>query len=240
MKAYVLEGAKQLAVRQVPMPQIGDDEALIKVSVCGTCHSEFPGWLTGSEAGKRYGHEAVGVVEQVGKNVKKFAPGDRVTGMIFEAFAQYVKAPWWNLVKVPDGVSDLSAILEPWSCLFSGAERLPVRLGDRAGLVGAGYMGLGFMQLLLLKGVSDMVAVDTREDALENARRFGATQTYLADQVPPQYIVDTWTRAYSTGGWISWWRPAEMPRRWIWPAGWWAYTAPWPSRAFTTAAAGGP
>lgn len=192
MNAYVLEGAKQLAIRQVPMPQICDDEVLIKVSVCGTCHSEFPGWLTGSEVGKRYGHEAVGVVEQVGKNVKKFVPGDRVTGMLFQAFAQYTKAPWWDLVKVPAGVSDLSAILEPWSCLFSGAERLPVRLGDRAGLVGAGYMGLGFMQLLLLKGVSDMVAVDTREDALENALRFGATQAYLASQVPTRYIVDTW------------------------------------------------
>lgn len=192
MKAYVQDGAKHLAIHDLPIPEINDDEVLIRVRICSTCHSEYLGWLTGDRPGRRYGHEAVGVVERIGKSVKNFLPGDRVTGMLFNAFSEYIKIPYYNLVKVPEDVSDLSAILEPWSCLFSSVERMPVKLGDKAGIVGAGFMGLGFMQLLLLRGVSEVAVVDNREEALEHARCFGAAETYLPQNIPDTYIVDTW------------------------------------------------
>ena len=53
-------------------------------------------------------------------------------------------------------------------------------------------MGLGFMQMMKAKGAAKIVAVDVREEGLENARRFGADEAYLTTEVPPEYIVDTW------------------------------------------------
>ncbi len=187
-----MEAAGKLAIRDFNMPEIGEEEVLIKVRVCGTCHSEYYGWESGSEIGKRFGHEAVGIAERVGSRVNGIRPGERVTGVLWEAFAEYVKADWRDLTVIPDGISDVQAILEPWACLMSGAERVPLAIGDRVAIVGAGFMGLGFLQLMLLKGASDIIVIDHRPEALKNARRFGATETYLPNQIPENYFLTEW------------------------------------------------
>lgn len=82
MKALVLEEVRGLHIRDVPMPIPGPDDVLIQVKACGICGSDVHGY--DGSTGRRIppiimGHEAAGVVVEVGSEVTAFAPGDRVT-----------------------------------------------------------------------------------------------------------------------------------------------------------------
>jgi len=82
MKALVLKQYNRLVYEEVSDPEFGDDEVLVRVKACGICGSDVHG-MDGS-TGRRIpplimGHEAAGVIQATGKNVRNWAPGDRVT-----------------------------------------------------------------------------------------------------------------------------------------------------------------
>jgi L-iditol 2-dehydrogenase len=82
MKALVLEAYNHLEYKEVPEPQIGPEDVLIQVRACGICGSDVHG-LDGS-TGRRIpplimGHEASGVIADVGGKVTGWGKGDRVT-----------------------------------------------------------------------------------------------------------------------------------------------------------------
>lgn len=82
MKALVLEEYKKLVYKDVPEPVIGDEDVLIRVMACGICGSDVHGY--DGSTGRRIppiimGHEASGVIERVGKSVKNWSAGERVT-----------------------------------------------------------------------------------------------------------------------------------------------------------------
>ena len=82
MEALVLEGARALHLREVARPVPGPRDVLIAVKACGICGSDVHGY--DGSTGRRIpplimGHEAAGVVAEVGAEVRSFAPGDRVT-----------------------------------------------------------------------------------------------------------------------------------------------------------------
>ena len=82
MKALVLKEYKQFVCEEMPVPEIAADEVLIRVKACGICGSDVHG-MDGS-TGRRIppivmGHEAAGVIEQLGAGVSDWALGDRVT-----------------------------------------------------------------------------------------------------------------------------------------------------------------
>jgi L-iditol 2-dehydrogenase len=82
MKALVLEEYNKLVYKDVPDPHISSNEVIVKIKACGICGSDVHG-LDGS-TGRRIpplimGHEASGIIEATGSEVKKWKPGDRVT-----------------------------------------------------------------------------------------------------------------------------------------------------------------
>jgi L-iditol 2-dehydrogenase len=82
MRALLLSEYKRLSVVEMPTPDIGDDEALVRVRACGICGSDIHGY--DGSTGRRIpplvmGHEAAGVIERVGRGVQGFTAGDRVT-----------------------------------------------------------------------------------------------------------------------------------------------------------------
>jgi len=82
MKALVLEEYNKLVYRDWPDPEIADNEVLVRVRAAGICGSDVHG-MDGS-TGRRIppvimGHEAAGVIEDIGKDVKDFTKGERVT-----------------------------------------------------------------------------------------------------------------------------------------------------------------
>jgi L-iditol 2-dehydrogenase len=82
MKALVLKEYRQFAVEDFPVPELGPHEVLIRVRACGICGSDVHG-MDGS-SGRRIppivmGHEAAGVIAEIGGAVSGWKKGDRVT-----------------------------------------------------------------------------------------------------------------------------------------------------------------
>jgi L-iditol 2-dehydrogenase len=82
MKALLLTDYCRLEVVDLPRPEIRPDEVLIRVAACGICGSDVHGY--DGSTGRRIpplvmGHEAAGIIETVGRDVKEFKPGERVT-----------------------------------------------------------------------------------------------------------------------------------------------------------------
>lgn len=83
MRAAIYEEfQKPLEIRQVPDPTPDPDGVVIKVMATGLCRSDWHGWM-GHDSDIHLphvpGHELAGVIAAVGKNVRHFTPGDRVT-----------------------------------------------------------------------------------------------------------------------------------------------------------------
>src|SRR5450432_2888480 len=82
MKALLLKNYKELELVDLPTPEVGPDDLLVRVKACGICGSDVHGF--DGSTGRRIpplvmGHEAAGQVAAVGANVKAYRPGDRVT-----------------------------------------------------------------------------------------------------------------------------------------------------------------
>jgi threonine dehydrogenase-like Zn-dependent dehydrogenase len=85
MKAAVIEKPNQIAITQVPVPEIADNEVLIKVKytgICGTDWSIYTGKYSADKLPLIAGHEFSGTVAQVGKKTRGLKEGDRVTADI--------------------------------------------------------------------------------------------------------------------------------------------------------------
>lgn len=81
MAAAVLVGAGQLEIRSVATPEVGPDDVLVAVDLCGICGSDLHMVLEGwARPGTWQGHEWVGTVAAVGPEVDRWRPGDRVVG----------------------------------------------------------------------------------------------------------------------------------------------------------------
>jgi threonine dehydrogenase-like Zn-dependent dehydrogenase len=101
MKAAVYQGEGEVEVTDVAKPSItGPSEALVKVTLGAICGSDlhiYHGNIPISP-GKVLGHEFVGVVEDIGSEVKRFKPGDRVVSSFFTSCGHcaYCRKGWFN------------------------------------------------------------------------------------------------------------------------------------------------
>jgi L-iditol 2-dehydrogenase len=85
MKAAVVEKPGVIAIKEIPVPEISEDEVLIKVKytgICGTDYSIYRGFYSADKLPMVAGHEFSGVIEKLGKNAKGLKEGDRVTADI--------------------------------------------------------------------------------------------------------------------------------------------------------------
>ena len=82
MKALLLSRYNELDLTDLPVPVPGPGELQVKVAACGICGSDVHGY--DGTSGRRIppivmGHEAAGIVTELGAGVQNFKPGDRVT-----------------------------------------------------------------------------------------------------------------------------------------------------------------
>jgi L-iditol 2-dehydrogenase len=150
-----------------------------------------------------FGHEFAGVVAEVGAGVTAFREGDRVVAMnsapcdacffcrhgqqnlcehlLFNngTYAEFIRIPARivekNTLLVPSGVPlEHAALTEPLACVVRGLEESGAKAGDTMVVIGAGPIGLMFMHVAELAGVT-VIAVVKREDQIAAATLFGAT-----------------------------------------------------------------
>ncbi len=79
MRAAFLTSSKTLEVREVPEPEVPDDGLVMETKACGICGSDLRRWKEGTPSGCEGivpGHEAAGVVIQVGPECRDFKVGD--------------------------------------------------------------------------------------------------------------------------------------------------------------------
>jgi len=180
MKAAVVEKPNLLTVKQVPVPQIAEEEVLIRVKytgICGTDWSIFTGKYSADKLPMIPGHEFSGTVAQVGKKARGLKEGDRVTadinmscGICFYCrkgqklmcrdfrqlgihmdgtYAEYVKAPYEQVHKLPDGLDFLAgAFVEPVSCVIHSSKAAGITHGSSVAILGA---GLGVLHAALAR-----------------------------------------------------------------------------------------
>src|SRR4051812_3941177 len=89
-RALVLESPRHLVERAIPLPDIGDDDALLRVEACGLCgtdHEQYTGLLPGPGAFIP-GHETVGIIERIGSSAATrwgATEGQRVAVEVFQS-----------------------------------------------------------------------------------------------------------------------------------------------------------
>jgi len=78
MLVAVYHNNRDIRIEDVPKPEIGPDEILLKVMASGICGTDVVEWYRLPKAPRVLGHEATGTIDEVGKNVTKYKVGDRV------------------------------------------------------------------------------------------------------------------------------------------------------------------
>jgi len=79
MKAVFVRGKNNVAIEDISIPDLGDQDVLVKMRACGLCGSDLEKVYGGyGMSSRRLGHEPTGEIISVGKSVKGFSIGDRV------------------------------------------------------------------------------------------------------------------------------------------------------------------
>ncbi len=181
MRAAILQGPGEFVIEERPVPEIDDDEILVKTRVCGICTSELDMWAgkaKGLEFPRFIGHEPAGVVERVGRKVASIRPGDRVAAWSDgRGYAEYFATRESYVYKLKEETPFALALGEPIACSVNGVRKLDPQLNDSVCIVGCGFMGLIMLQVFEARGVGMLIAVDARESVLALARSLGASHT---------------------------------------------------------------
>lgn len=219
MQALLLTHYRKLELTEAERPAIGPDDVLVRVAACGICGSDVHGY--DGSSGRRVppiimGHEAAGVIADVGAKVDRAQVGDRVTfdstiscgrcescrrGAVnlcesrrvlgvscadyrqHGAFAEFVAVPQNILYSLPREMPfEHAAFIEPVSVAVHGVDRLAIKPGERAVVVGSGMIGLLVIQALRVAGCRQVVAIDIDSGRLELAKEVGATETIDSKQ----------------------------------------------------------
>ena len=86
----MLEEPRRLVARELPLPEIGDDDGLLRVEACGLCGTDHEQYTGALPAGFAFvpGHESVGTIEALGSRAAErwgVAVGDRVAVEVFQS-----------------------------------------------------------------------------------------------------------------------------------------------------------
>jgi L-iditol 2-dehydrogenase len=79
MRAAVYYNNDDIRIEEMPVPEIGPDEILVRIESSGICGSDVMEWYRIKKAPLVLGHEIAGTIEKVGADVDRFVPGQRVS-----------------------------------------------------------------------------------------------------------------------------------------------------------------
>lgn len=220
MKALRWYGRKDLRYVDIPEPSPGPGQLKIKMALAGICGTDLKEYAAGpvlippAKAPLTMGHEFVGKVAAVGKGVKGFKVGDRVSGVgnyycgecyvckkglynlcvnqlftgihVNGCMAEYFVHPAYACYKLPDSVSDeLGALVEPLAVALHAIRQAHVRPGDTVAIVGDGAIGLCSLLAAKTAGASEVYMVAKHRGRGGLAAKLGATEVIYSNKVNP-------------------------------------------------------
>lgn len=201
-------GPGHVGLAEVPVPELGPRDVLMKVYAAGICGSDL---LIQEDrhfyrAPVTLGHEFSGVVEKVGAAVTRVCVGDRIVGdiecapgdwlgvTVDGAYAPYMVLPEHAAYRVAEHVSlDHACLAEPIVATHHlMQERAQVHVGDDVVIVGPGPMGILAVQYARLCGARRVFLIGLRDDAarLEIGRRVGADHILHSEDGPAEAVMD--------------------------------------------------
>lgn len=232
MKALVLEEKGTLRLRDIQIEeQVGPNDVRIDLKVVGICGSDVHYFTDGRigdfivDAPMVLGHEASGVVVEVGSEVAHLNPGDRVcmepgipdaesheyktgrynldpkiqfwaTPPVHGVLRESVVHPAAYTLKLPDNVSFAEgALVEPLAVGVHAVTQAQVRPGSFALVIGAGTVGLLTAMSALAAGCASVIITDTVPEKLALAEKLGAIIPVIANEDDQARVV-----AEVTGG----------------------------------------
>lgn len=165
-------GPEQMQLVDIPIPQPGPKEALLKVAASGVNFIDvyFRTGLYKADLPMTLGNEAAGVVEAVGAEVTEVRPGDRVVyAMARGSYAEHAVVPAWQLVKLPDRIdfsSAAAAILQGMTAHYLTHSTFPLKQGQTC-LVHAAAGGTGrlIVQMAKMRGARVLGTTSTEAKA---------------------------------------------------------------------------
>jgi len=208
MLALYFDG--QPKIKNLPQPEPGSGEVLVRVSLAGICGTdlqilkgyhnfrgimghEFVGEVAGPEDSPWLGQRVVGEINigcgECGlcrRGLARHCGERRVLGIINHdgAFAQYLTIPAANLHPVPPEIPDEAAVFtEPLAAALRVVEATSISPEDRILLIGDGSLGLQISWALALNGAQISLA-GHHPDHLALARPYGV-ETFLTKDLPP-------------------------------------------------------
>ena len=209
MKAAFFYGAGDIRVEETEVPEIDDDEVLIKVSYCGICGSDITAFKTGNYVpGIIIGHEFSGIVIKKGKNVNNVNEGDKVVGLslipcgkceyclsgkpnlcknalmtgitISGAFAEYVKLPKDAVLKIDNKLNAIEATLvEPLAIVLHAINISSFKPGKSILIQGAGPIGLLTLGMMKISGASKIFLSEISDKRIEVARNLSSDVYFI-------------------------------------------------------------
>jgi L-iditol 2-dehydrogenase len=224
MKISVWHNNKDIRLKEIPRPEPGPGEMLVKVHSCGICGSDIVEWYRLPRAPLVQGHEIGGEVVQTGESVDRFSKGDRVfiapkvpckkcrycengnypvCSEIGErlpgGFAQYILVPE-SLIEngtylLSENISyDQSTFIEPLACVVRAQRLAQVQENQTVMIMGSGMSGLLHVKLAKKKNCR-VIAVDINEKKLKVARQFGADMTMAPEDFTHQMAAGNMEKA---------------------------------------------
>lgn len=196
MKSAIYLGKENIEIKELPIPQLGDYDVLIKniySSVCGTDVAVYHhGANTGHRitVGAEFGHETVSRIVAAGDKVTEFAVGERVypyplfaTGDTSRAgtiggFSEYIKIPNakrnYSLYGIDDSISDKTAcLIEPFTVGCRAARRSQPKKEGKFVVFGCGTIGLASAIALKYFGAKKVMICDISDFRLKIAKQLG-------------------------------------------------------------------
>jgi L-iditol 2-dehydrogenase len=189
MRSVMLVEVGRLELWEVPVPEPGPGEVLIRVMRASVCNGSDAALFSGRrdiavaypwmQLPYSIGHECAGEIVGLGPGVTDFETGQHVASIRYGgAFADYqlVELDSAPPIPVPDSLSyDEATFLEP---MYTTNMYMPhIEKGDRVVLMGVGPSGILLLQQCLAVGAEAVLCADRHDLRLDIAARLGATAT---------------------------------------------------------------
>jgi NADPH:quinone reductase len=176
--AAIISAPLTVRVEPVAAQPLGADEVRVRITHCGVCASNVPpwegrAWFQYPMAPGALGHEAVGVIDELGESARGWNVGDRVAYIGERGYAEMENVPAAALFPLPDDVGDNLFLAEPLACAMNVFRRSGIERGDHVAILGPGFLGILLAQLALAAG-ANVAVIGRRRAPLAFAEQFGA------------------------------------------------------------------